>query len=340
VLEEYCKTIVVICQQKNIGMFRTEINPQISDQSINLKTPIIAMGSCFSNNIGSRLTQNKFDILTNPFGVIFNPISITKLLKVAISKSNVDDQNWVESHGINLHYDVHSQHGSINKKESQRSIMNAISSTHEQVKKSKWLIITWGTAIVYERKDTGEIVANCHKVPADQFTKRLLTNKEIIANFESLITTLPADLNVLLTVSPVRHLKETLELNSVSKSTLRLACHQLSEQHSRVNYFPSYELVLDDLRDYRFYKSDMLHPSDEAIEYVWQKFKETYFDTDTLLFLERWQKIINAINHKAFNPVSDAHQQFISSTLESLLELKEVVDVSKEAKHLESQLIK
>jgi hypothetical protein len=320
-------------------MFRTEIIPQVSDQKISLKTPIITMGSCFSDNIGSRLLDNKFDTLTNPFGVIFNPISINKLLQIAATNSTIEDENWVESHGIHLHYDMHSQHGSIDKAEAQINIKRAISSTHEQIKKSKWLIITWGTAIVYERKDTNEIVANCHKVPADLFTKRLLSNKEIIVNFESMIATLPDDLNVLLTVSPVRHLKETLELNSVSKSTLRLACHQLSEQHNRVSYFPAYELILDDLRDYRFYKSDMLHPSEEAAEYVWNKFSQTYFNQSTLDFLNKWSKIMAAINHKPFNPQSEAHQKFIRNTIKVLNELNDQIDVSIEENHLQQQLL-
>jgi len=320
-------------------MFRTEIIPQLSDRKISLNTPLITMGSCFSDHMGIRLLQNKFNVLTNPFGVIFNPISINKLLKVAAVNGNIDDQNWIESQNIYLHYDVHSQHGNIDKRKAEDNVNEAISLTHAQLQKTKWLIITWGTAIVYERKNTREIVANCHKVPANAFTKRLLSNKEIIADFEKILAILPADINILLTVSPVRHLKETLELNSVSKSTLRLACHQLSQQHERVSYFPAYELILDDLRDYRFYKSDMLHPSEEATEYVWSKFTKTYFDQHALDFTEKWRKIQAALNHRPFNPTSEAHQQFIKTTIKTLNELNEDIDVSTEINHLQQQLI-
>lgn len=321
-------------------MFRTEINPQISANKISLSTPLMTIGSCFSDNFGQRLMKNKFDTLTNPFGVIFNPISINKLLKIAAANGPIDSRNWIESQGINLHYDVHSQIGSVDQKEATENINEAIELASIQLKKTKCLIITWGTALVYERKDTGAVVANCHKVPSDQFNKRLLSYEEIVADFEVMLAVIPHDIKILLTVSPVRHLKETLELNSVSKSTLRVASHYLAEKYNRINYFPAYELILDDLRDYRFYKSDMLHPSDEAINYIWDKFIQTHFDKPTLAFIDQWLKITAAINHKPFNVESEAHQQFIKQTINSINELKTSVDVSKEINHLEQQLIK
>lgn len=298
------------------------------------------MGSCFSDHIGGRLKDNKFNILTNPFGVIFNPISINKLLNVSSKKGNLNTLNWITSQDIHLHHDVHSSLGDMDKQTAKDNVDSAISDMHDQLKQSKWLMITWGTAIVYEHKVSGNIVANCHKVPVDQFNKRLLTKEEIIESFESVMETLSPDLNIVLTVSPVRHLKETLELNSVSKSILRIASHELSNRIEQVQYFPAYELVLDDLRDYRFYKPDMLHPSDEAIDYVWQKFTSAYFDTSTFSFLEKWKKIRTAINHRPFNPQSDAHLKFVRSTIKTLIELKGEIDVSKEIDLLEQQLIK
>lgn len=321
-------------------MFRTEINPQISGDKISLSTPLMTIGSCFSDNIGTLLTQNKFDIHANPFGVIFNPISIHKLLKSAIKENSQAPGSWVDSQGIQLHYDFHSQLGSTNLENAKDNIDKAINTTHIQLKKTKWLLITWGTATVYERKDNGEVVANCHKVPANQFSKRMLTSNQVIADFESMLPDLPVDTNILLTVSPVRHLKDTLEVNNVSKSILRIACHELVEKYDRVKYFPAYELMLDDLRDYRFYKSDMLHPSNEAIEYIWNKFSQTYFDESTLNFIQKWGKIINAINHKPFNPESEAHQEFIRTTMKTVSELNTLIDVTSEINYLEQQLIK
>lgn len=321
-------------------MFRTEINPKISEKKISLSNALMTIGSCFSDHMGMLLIQNKFDALSNPFGVIFNPININKLLRLVSKNRSIDPDGWIESQEIHQHYDLHSQIGSTNRSHANKSITEAIKAAHEQLHRSKWLIITWGTAIVYERKDTGHIVANCHKVPANQFTKKLLTCDQIIVDFEAILTDLPKDLNIILTVSPVRHLKETLELNSVSKSTLRVACHELTSRHESVHYFPSYELVLDDLRDYRFYKTDMLHPSDEAIDYVWNKFSESYYDKQALDFIGKWQKIRTAINHKPFNLQSKAHQQFIKTTIKSITELKDVVDVTTEIQQLEQQLIK
>jgi hypothetical protein len=138
------------------------------------------------------------------------------------------------------------------------------------------------------------------------------------------------EIKVILTVSPVRHLKDTLELNSVSKSVLRLACHTLSQQHADVAYFPSYEIMMDDLRDYRFYKADMIHPSDVAEEYIWQKFIDGYFDDDTKLFLSKWKEITLALKHRPFNRESASHQKFIAETIKRLEELKFLVDVDKE----------
>ena len=321
-------------------MFRTEINPQISGEKISLSTPLMTIGSCFSDHIGERLVQNKFDTLSNPFGVIFNPISIHKLLNIAAKNHPIDPENWLQSQEIYLHYDVHSQLGNVNQQDAKDNINYAINTAYHQLQKAKWLIITWGTAIVYERKDTGEVVANCHKVPNNQFIKRILSSNEIVTSFETMLSNLPPNLNILLTVSPVRHLKETLELNSVSKSTLRIACHQLANKHNRVKYFPAYELILDDLRDYRFYKSDMLHPDEDAIDYVWYKFLQTYFDKSTLDFIQKWKKITAAINHKPFNEHSDVHQRFIKSTIKTITELNTVVDVTTEINYLEQQLIK
>ena len=320
-------------------MFRTELHITPPLTKISHAEPLLSMGSCFSDNMGRLLYEHKFNILSNPFGVIFNPVSNHKLLSLALKNSTPTQTGFLISQDVHLHYDFHSQLGSITQEETAKNITSAIADSHNQLKHAKWLIMTWGTAIVYELKDNGEIVANCHKVPANQFNKRLLSQKEIIVDFENLLAELPKDINVMLTVSPVRHLKETLELNSVSKSILRIACHTLAEQHDRVYYFPGYELMLDDLRDYRFYKSDMLHPSDEAIQYIWDKFCTAYFDSPTLDFIEAWQRVVKAIHHKPFNPNSEGHQKFVMATIDQLKSFKNI-DTVKEITMLEDQLLK
>jgi hypothetical protein len=203
-------------------------------------------------------------------------------------------------------------------------------------------MITYGTAWTYTRKDTGEVVANCHKVPAHQFEKELCTQKRMLDSFGECYSKLKAfnpNLNIILTVSPVRHLKDTLELNSVSKSVLRLTCHTLTQQHADVHYFPAYEILLDDLRDYRFYKSDMIHPSADAEEYIWAKFCRQYVDDHTLAFLEKWKKIRSALQHKPLHVTSSAHQEFLQGLLAQLHELREVVSVDEEMESIKKQLI-
>src|SRR6185369_3638007 len=171
----------------------------------------------------------------------------------------------------------------------------------------------------YRLKTSNEIVANCHKVPSINFTKSLLTETEIIESFQGFYAKLKSinpDCKIILTISPVRHLKDTLELNSVSKSMLRLSCHSIGNKFSDVEYFPAYEILLDDLRDYRFYKTDRLHPTEEAVEYIWEKFVSAYFDASSKEFIKEWKEIRKDLQHKAFHSQSENHQKFLKSLLQ------------------------
>jgi hypothetical protein len=216
-------------------------------------------------------------------------------------------------------------------------------SSHYQLAGAEWLMITYGTAWVYERKETGEVVANCHKMPNTLFTKSLLSQQAIADSFDAVYKELkkfnPA-IKIILTLSPVRHVKDTLELNSVSKSVVRAACHVISGSFADVSYFPAYEIMMDDLRDYRFYKADMIHPTDVAEEYIWEKFSEKYFSVELKLFLSQWKEIQQAINHRPFHPTSVAHQSFLKETLKRLESLKEMVDVEDELTLIKSRLEK
>lgn len=320
-------------------MFRTELNIDPSTIKIGLTDPILTIGSCFSDNIGERFSENKFDVLSNPFGTVYNPISIFKLIRLGLNNSTVPDSGYLVHEGLHAHYDFHSSFSTLDKSELAVNIQQAIDRTHNKFKKLKFLIITLGTAFVYERVDSNEIVANCHKVPAKAFQKKLLTQEDIIEGFEELYHQLPDELTIIFTVSPVRHIKDTLPLNSVSKSTLRLVCNTLSNQYANVHYFPSYEIMVDDLRDYRFYASDMLHPTRDAEEYIWDKFSNAYFDKGTKEFLKEWQNIKSAIKHRPFNPSSDKHQQFVLKTIEKIHSLPHQLDFSEELKSLNSQLL-
>ena len=323
-------------------MFRTELHIEPSSNKIGLQTPVLTIGSCFSDNIASKLTDNKMEVLANPFGTDYNPISIFKLLESAFEKSYPNADGIVENDGLFAHYDFHSSFSNTDKEELVGSINKAVEFTHTFLEKAAYLIITLGTAFVYETTVTSEIVANCHKVPAKHFNKKLLTQKQILEAFEktySLLSGAYPKLKIILTVSPVRHIKDTIPLNSVSKSTLRLTCHTLENQFDNVEYFPSYELIMDDLRDYRFYKSDMLHPSADAEDYIWNKFSATYFDNSTQDFIKEWTKIKAAIDHRPFNPASEKHQQFIKATIKKIEALPSGINLEQEISLLKRQII-
>lgn len=324
-------------------MFRTEIIPEASAVKINLKESILTAGSCFSDSIGAQLSESKFTVLTNPFGVSYNPHSIHKVLRYALHNQAIPDNTYVENQELIANYDFHSSFSALKKSEIELKIREVVGASHYFLKDAKWIFITYGTAWVYERKDTGEIVSNCHKMPASGFTKSLLSQKKVLESFDEFyrdLKTFNPGCKLILTVSPVRHIKDTIQLNSVSKSVLRLACQSIAETYSDAFYFPSYEIMLDDLRDYRFYKSDMIHPSEEAEEYIWNKFSDSFFDNPTKEFIKKWKPIHTALQHKAFNAGTSGHQSFLTKTLTQLEELSKTVNVDKEIDSIKSQIIK
>lgn len=322
--------------------FRTTLNAGVSKHTFNLSDRIMTIGSCFSDSMGRRLRENKINTLVNPFGTIYNPHSIHRLIRYSIFNEPAAEHTYLTHGDVHLNYDFHSGLSALSKDELKKQLANAIGASHQFIKDAQWMMITYGTAWVYERNDTRELVANCHKQPAAGFSKYLLTQKKILESFASTyddLRKINPSIRIILTVSPVRHLKDTLELNSVSKSVLRIACHTLQETYPDVSYFPAYEILLDDLRDYRFYKSDMIHPTEDAENYIWKKFVEHYFSADMREFLDTWQSLTAALNHKPFHPASAAHQQFLRMTLTKLEALQSRVDVRSEIEKLKERLL-
>lgn len=322
--------------------FRTALNAVVSKRTLNFKAKILTIGSCFSDSIGMCLETHKVHVCINPFGTLYNPVSIHKALDYMIANKSPEKDTFTLTQGLNLNYDFHSSFSSPSKEELDEVIQEEIESAHDFLKETSTVIITYGTAFVYQRKDNNAIVANCHKVPAKFFTKRLLAQNEIVESFtdlHKLLSSFNPNIDIILTVSPVRHLKDTLELNSVSKSILRSCCHIISESHPNVSYFPSYEIMIDDLRDYRFYKSDMIHPTEEAEQYIWEEFKKCFFDEESLALFNKWDTILDALSHKPFHPYSDSHQLFIKQTLEKLETFRSLIPVDKEIEFLKNQLI-
>jgi hypothetical protein len=212
---------------------------------------------------------------------------------------------------------------------------------HDFLRQADLMILTFGTAVGYIHRQSGQLVANCHKIPQGAFDKTLLSltdMQEAFASLQARLQVFNPSLRLLLTLSPVRHLKETLEGNSVSKALLRVLCHQLQQQYPAVDYFPAYELLLDDLRDYRFYKADLIHPTEIAETYIWDKFQAAYFDAAFQQFTGEWDKIRQALAHRPFQPESAAHQQFLHHTLRKLQQLHHQVDCRAEIEQVKNQL--
>lgn len=310
--------------------------------AISHHSSLLTLGSCFAQHIGQRLTANKFDVLANPLGTLFNPLAIFKLLQQATTEA-VDESLFVQ-HGAQWHhYDLHSQWVASDKLALKLSIQDQFRAVAQFCsQKQPIYMFTWGTAFVHKLKHQGQTVANCHKQPAHLFTKELLTSEEIVQAFWQWYNPALAP-KVVLTVSPVRHTKEGLVENSLSKAILRVACDAIVRQARARNlpvvYFPSYEIMIDDLRDYRFYKADLIHPNAMAIGYIWKHFGDIFFEQPTKDLLQQWSKIRRALLHKPFQPNSPEHQQFLQRLLNQLEQLAPLLNLKQEIAQVKKQLI-
>ncbi|MBX2959086.1 MAG: GSCFA domain-containing protein [Flavobacteriales bacterium] len=282
---------------------------------------ILLLGSCFTENIGEKLLNSKFKVNINPFGIIYNPISIANSLTRIVNNQLYNEQELSEQHKKWFSFDHHGSFSSFNQQECLTKINNEITCAYQHLQETKTIIITLGTAWVYKNIENNQIVANCHKIPAKNFTKRLLSVEEIVRQLSALANKLNK-INFLFTVSPVRHVSDGLHENNISKSVLHLAIHQLTSQHKNCSYFAAYEMVIDELRDYRFYKEDMIHPTPQAINYVWDKFASTYFNEQTTQLNQRIEKLQQAALHRPFNFESESHQQFIKQQVLQMQQLE------------------
>ncbi len=322
-------------------MFRTELNPDPLSQRINLKSNVLLIGSCFTIHMGEKLKAYKFYTLTNPFGVIYNPTSLFNCIAHSLKPNDHIIDDILENQGVYRHWDFHSDVSHPDKKELENRIKVTISRTGKFINEAEWIIFSFGTSYVFKLKSQNRIVANCHKLPASEFDRSLLSVEEIAEEFHTTynsIKAINANAKIIVTLSPVRHIRDTLELNSVSKSILRLACHQIQSEHSDVFYFPAYEIMMDDLRDYRFFNQDMLHPNQSAIDYIWEIFKKVCIDDETNSFLIQWEKILKALNHKPFYPGTEEHKKFISKTIDKVSKFSNMIDISQEITLLKNQL--
>lgn len=292
-------------------LFRTTLKLKPQNSPINYQSSVTLIGSCFSENMHKKLAYYGFQTNTNPFGILFHPIAIEKTLKTCVYLKKYSKEDLFYFNELFHSFDLHSEFSNPSEEDLLYQINQIITETHSKLKTTTHLIITLGTAWIYEKE--GEIVANCHKVPQKEFNKKLLSIKEISASLKrikELIQSINPAIQIIYTVSPIRHLKDGFTENTLSKSYLIAAIHQVTNTKNNW-YFPAYEIMMDDLRDYRFYEKDMLHPNEIAIDYIWHYFKNVWIDKHTESLQNEIEKIRKAKMHKAFQPNSTAHQQFI-----------------------------
>ena len=305
-------------------IFTTPVNAAKSDFEITHKSNIMLLGSCFAQNIGNRLKAYKFNICANPFGITYNPLSIATILQRTVTGEPFTAQSpeLVESGGLwhsLLHHSDFSRH---TQEELLTSINGNLQEAHGRLLAMDVLIITFGTAYVYTRACDGMVVNNCHKLPAGQFTRRLLSIEEIadaVGKALAPITASRPGVKIIFTVSPIRHLRDGAHDNQLSKATLLLAIERLQKRLGKsAAYFPSYEIVLDELRDYRFYAEDMAHPSPQAVEYIWEKFSDAYLGNGCRALCQTIEDINRAMAHKPFDATGNAYKDFMRATLKKI----------------------
>jgi lysophospholipase L1-like esterase len=296
--------------------FTTKIPIQKYHHPITYESKIMLLGSCFATNIGNKFEYFKFQTTINPFGIVFNPVSLAKIIVRSVQKEYYTENDIFFHHDLWHCFEVHSELSHPDKNTFLNSLNELIDTTHQQIKAASHLFITVGTSWVYRNIATNEIVANCHKVAQKEFEKELLTIKTIEQQIETILSALSVvNLNckLIFTVSPVRHIKDGFAENTLSKAHLIAAIQRKIIHHpTRLNYFPAYEIMMDELRDYRFYAEDMLHPNPTAIDYIWIQFYENYILKSEFEWMNQIYDIQRGLQHKPFNPNTASHQKFLS----------------------------
>lgn len=296
--------------------FRTQIPISKSSIQIDYNSKIVSLGSCFAVNIGEKFEYFKFQNAINPFGIIFNPVSIEKIISRVVAKRFFTEKDIFFYNNRWHCFEVHSELSHPDKAIFLNALNELIESTNQKIIESTHVIITYGTSWIYREKELHNVVANCHKVAQKQFDKELLSVEIIqkaIQNTIGLIQKINPDCNFIFTVSPVRHIKDGFVENQISKAHLITALHSSTSHLPSSRYFPSYEIMMDELRDYRFYAEDMLHPSQTAIDYIWKLFVEAYVSTETFSTMNIIENIQRSLDHRPFDENGAEHQKFISN---------------------------
>lgn len=308
---------------------QTKIPLTTIDNPIDYQSKLVLLGSCFVENMGAKLDYFKFRRFQNPFGILFHPLAIENLVRRTIEKESYQSDEVFEQDGIWRCFDAHSDLRSASSEELLHLLNQRLEQTRTSLETSSHIIITLGTAWVYEHQASGKVVANCHKVPQKEFAKKLLSPAEIessLQNVIALIQKVNPNAHIIFTISPVRHLKDGFVENQRSKAHLITAIHSVlsSRAQSReLAYFPSYEIMMDELRDYRFYGKDMVHPNPLAIDYIWERFKSVWISENASAVMDEVDAVQKGLLHRPFNPDSEAHQKFKTSLRAKITYLQE-----------------
>ena len=305
--------------------FHLEFSPIPFATKIDHSQLLFLAGSCFTEQIGQKLSAHKFRIIDNPNGILFNPVSISKSVLSYIQNKQYSEADLFYHNELWGSWEHHTRFSSVSKDTCLQKINASQSAAHGFLKNADWVLLTLGSAFVYELENK-QVVANCHKVPTDKFKKRVLAIDEVVTVLENLLLNLKAfnpKLKIIFTISPVRHLRDGFIENNRSKAILINSVHHVVDKYEHAFYFPSYELIIDDLRDYRFYAEDMVHPNYAATNYVWEKFVTICIDPSSQILMKEINTINAARHHKPFNPASQAHQKFLKINLAKIEKLKE-----------------
>lgn len=300
---------------------------------------ILLIGSCFTEHITDRLLHHKFRVLQNPHGILFNPLSVAQSIDSYIEKQQYTEQDLFQLNELWNSWDHHTRFSHTDKQAALDGINASQAAASAFIKKADWVIITLGSSFQYYLTETGKHVANNHRAPAQWFEKRLLPIEEIVAAMDATLQKLQAAnpyANVLFTISPVRHIRDGVVDNNRSKARLIEAVHTLCSRYSHVQYFPAYELVIDILRDYRYYDIDFVHPNYMATTYVWEHFMKACISTDVHDVMKQVAEIMTARNHRTRFPDTNAHRKFMESYVtksRALMEKYPVLDMSAEIKY-------
>jgi hypothetical protein len=300
---------------------RTTFTINTSKCRISYNTPVMFIGSCFASEIGSKMVEGKMTVLINPSGVVYNPVSVSNTIDLILENRIFTEDDLYKYKGANLSFLHYTDFTSEDASRVLNKINSATKKANRFLKQARFLFITFGTARVYRFKENDKIVSNCHKLPASLFSREILTVEEITSAWFEILQRLHSynnDLRVIFTISPVRHWKDGAHGNQLSKSILFLAVEKLLEHQNVEGYFPAYELVMDDLRDYRYYAEDMLHPSQTAVDYIWKAFSDCYFDTETVTLWKEVYSITKARNHRFLSDSPAGKREFANNILKKI----------------------